>query len=318
MKVRELLATRSRGGVEGVTPKTTLKAVANKLIDLRIGALVVCDADGHLQGIVSERDLIAVVAESGGLSVETSVEQIMTRSVVTCNLDDEVAGILEVMTANAIRHVPVLEDGELAHMLSIRELTCAYEMLRKEAYVDPLTQLSNRRPFLKALEKEFARANRYRHPMSVAMLDVDHFKSVNDKYGHDAGDQVLRTISTILQSEFRTIEYVGRLGGEEFAVIFPETSTNGAHSACVRILDKIQSTSTPVQGGKIGVTASIGIAEVTTSARDGATVLKWADERLYEAKRSGRNCIVFANPATPANVVRRNSIAGSEPGTQVL
>ncbi len=303
MKIRKLLATRARRGVEGVTPKTTLREVAKKLVELRIGALVVCEADGSLQGIVSERDLIPIIAESDGLSVQTSVDQVMTRSVITCSLDDDVAGILKVMNANSIRHIPVLEGGKLAHMVSIRELTSAYEMLRREADTDPLTELSNRRPFLRALEKEFARAKRFRHPMSVAMLDVDHFKSVNDTYGHDAGDQVLRAISAILVSEFRTIEFIGRLGGEEFAVIFPETDTDGAHAACVRVLVKVQSTLTPVDGARIGVTASIGIAEVTAQARDGATVLKWADERLYEAKRRGRNRVVVANPAIPANVV---------------
>ncbi len=313
MKIRKLLATRSCNGVEGVKPKTTLQEVAKKLCKLRIGALVVCDANGSLQGIVSERDLIAIVADS--LSAQTPVDQVMTRPVVTCNLDDEVAEILKVMNTNSIRHIPVLEEGNLAHMVSIRELTSAYELLRKEADTDPLTELSNRRPFLRALEKEFMRAKRYRHPMSVAMLDVDHFKTVNDRYGHDAGDQVLRAISAILVGEFRTtIEHIGRLGGEEFAVIFPETDTDGALAACARVLDKVRSTLTPVDGAKIGVTASIGIAELTAQARDGATVLKWADERLYEAKRSGRNRVVVADPAIPADLIHRKLDCGRESG----
>lgn len=312
MKVRKILATRSRSGVHGVAPETSLKEVATKLIELRIGALVVCDADGNLQGIVSERDLIPIIAEPDGLSDQTPVDQVMTRVVITCNLDDDVAKILNVMNANSIRHIPVMEEGKLAHMVSIRELTTAYEMLRKEAETDPLTELSNRRPFLRALEKEFARAKRFRHPMSVAMLDVDHFKSVNDTYGHDAGDQVLKAISDILVSEFRTIEHIGRLGGEEFAVIFPETDTEGAHAACARVLGKIQSTLTPVDGAKISVTASIGTAEVTAKARDGATVLKWADERLYEAKRGGRNCVVSVSPAIPPIVFHHNFTAGKE------
>lgn len=312
MKVRKILATRSRSGVQGVAPETSLKEVATKLIELRIGALVVCDADGNLQGIVSERDLIPIIAEPDGLSDQTPVDQVMTRVVITCNLDDDVAKILNVMNANSIRHIPVMEEGKLAHMVSIRELTTAYEMLRKEAETDPLTELSNRRPFLRALEKEFARAKRFRHSMSVAMLDVDHFKSVNDTYGHDAGDQVLKAISDILVSEFRTIEHIGRLGGEEFAVIFPETDTEGAHAACARVLGKIQSTLTPVDGAKIGVTASIGTAEVTAKARDGATVLKWADERLYEAKRGGRNCVVSVSPAIPSIVFHHNFTAGKD------
>lgn len=308
MRIRRLLANNSGRRVEGVSPKTTLQETARKLIDLRIGALVVCDADGSLKGIVSERDLIGVVTESEGISSQTTVDEVMTKSVITCQLDDEVSTVLRVMNANSIRHIPVLENGKLANMLSIRELTLAYDMLKKEAETDSLTELSNRRHFLKALEVEFARVRRFNHPMSVAMLDVDHFKSVNDTYGHDAGDQVLRTIAAILVSEVRTIEHIGRLGGEEFAVIFPETNIDGARAACDRVLNNVQLTSTLVDGAKIGVTASIGIAGVTGEAQDGATVLKWADERLYEAKRSGRNRVVVMKPPVPENVLLHNFI----------
>lgn len=292
MKIEKLLAEKQIDQVKGVLPTTTLMETAEKLLEFRIGALVVSDQNGRIMGIVSERDLIPVVAKFDAIAVDTPVSQVMTRSVITCGLDDEVAYVLRVMNANAIRHIPVVEDDRLIDMVSIRELTTAYELLRKEADTDPLTELSNRRPFLKNLEVEFARAKRYKHPLTVAMIDIDHFKTVNDTYGHDAGDQVLRAISAMLINEFRAIDLVGRLGGEEFAVIFPETDFANARLACNRLLTTIQSTIVPVRGLQISVTASIGLAEVSSNTIDGAGVLRRADELLYDAKRGGRNRVI--------------------------
>ncbi|MEM7470796.1 MAG: diguanylate cyclase [Pseudomonadota bacterium] len=293
MKVRQLLAEKDLRSVERISPGATLQNVAQKLLKCRVGALVVAEDDGTLLGIISERDLVATVANYSAEAVASPVSEKMTRDVITCAPEDEIAYVLRLMNANAIRHMPVVEAGKLVDMLSIRELTKAYELLQIEANTDPLTGLSNRRPFLKSLEIEFSRARRFRHAMTVAMIDIDHFKQVNDTYGHDAGDAVLCAMAAMMINEFRTIEMVGRLGGEEFAVIFPQTDVDGASIACNRLLDRVRDTITPVGSNQIGVTVSIGLSSASPEKLDGSAVLKQADELLYAAKNAGRDRLVI-------------------------
>lgn len=292
MKIRQLLAEKELIEVECVRPDATLRETAAKLIQHRIGALVVTDDAGRLKGIVSERDLIPVVAASETTAFDSPVSQVMTSPVITCETEHEIAYVLHLMNSNAIRHMPVLSKGTLVNMVSIRELTTAYELLQKEADTDSLTELSNRRPFLKNLEREFARAKRYKHPFCVAMIDLDHFKQVNDTYGHNGGDKVLRAVSAMLISEFRTFDLVGRLGGEEFAALLPETNLAGARKACLRLLAAIEAAIVPVDGRVVSITASIGLAQASTKTLDGVALLKRADELLYQAKSGGRNRVV--------------------------
>ncbi len=292
LKIRKLIAEKKIVPVVTVLPTTTLQDTARVLIEHRIGALVVTDDTDGLLGIVSERDLLQVVAGDGPVLGSKHVSDVMTRSVITCGPDDEIADILRLMNHNAIRHMPVLEGGKLLSMVSIRELTTAYDLLQKEADTDPLTELSNRRPFLRALETEFTRAKRFKHPLSVAMIDIDHFKKVNDTYGHDAGDRVLRATAGMFLSEFRTIDFIGRLGGEEFAVVFPETDLAGAKVSCARLLSTIEAAIIPVNGKKIRITVSIGLAGTSPEKLGGNDILKRADELLYDAKNAGRNRIM--------------------------
>ena len=295
MKIAQLLMAKGDWEIKRINPCSTLRETAATLFELQVGALVVTDDDNKMVGIVSERDLVQVVASSDPEAANAPVSELMTRSVITCGPDDEVAFILHQMNENAIRHMPVIEHDELVGVLSIRELTKAYELLQVEANTDPLTQVSNRRPFLKTLDEEFGKARRYNNPMSVAMLDIDHFKRINDTHGHDAGDKALRALSGLLISEFRTIDLVGRLGGEEFALVFPETEINGALTACERLHANIQATDVPIGQSKIRMTVSIGLVDIFDGAPDGPALLKRADELLYIAKNNGRNQIVTRN-----------------------
>lgn len=292
MKIKELLSDNPARSIQRIDPMATIAETAQKLLRLGIGALVVTDEERHLLGIVSERDLVHVVAYFDQELVQKPVTDIMTKEVVTCTSDDEVGFVLRLMNTNAIRHIPILEDGQLIDMISIRELTKAYEVLQVEANIDPLTELSNRRPFLKTMATEFARARRTGNPLSIAMIDLDHFKRVNDTYGHDAGDKVLRAISDILILEFRSIDLIGRLGGEEFAVVFPETDLTGAQIACDRLRRTIERTAIEIDGGEIHVTASIGIAGVSEHTSCENAILKDADKVLYKAKSAGRNRVM--------------------------
>ncbi|MCH2164480.1 MAG: diguanylate cyclase [Marinovum sp.] len=292
MDVAQLMRAKKSKGVRGIDPDSPLKEIARILIKFRLGALVVTDATNTMVGIVSERDLVPVVASDNPLAAEAPVSSVMTRSVISCSPDDEVAYILRLMNENAIRHMPVLEDGKLVGVLSIRELTKAYEMLQIEANTDPLTRVSNRRPFLKNLEVSFEKAQQWGEQMSIAMLDIDHFKKINDTYGHNAGDMALQAVSRMLVSEFRTIDLIGRLGGEEFGLVFPGTDLEGAFAACERLRSTIETSDITADEHVIRLTASIGLTGVNKDCADGASLLKRADELLYIAKNSGRNRVV--------------------------
>ena len=291
MIISDLLAEKDSAEVKTIRPNSNLLETARTMMFHQIGALVVTDQSGKLIGIVSERDLVRAISEFDGDLVDRSVSDVMTRSVITCALFDGIVEVLFLMSSNEIRHIPVIEGEELRGIVSIRDLTRAYKLLQDQANTDALTGLSNRRHFLERLDGELDRCRRYVHPLSVAMIDIDHFKKVNDTYGHVAGDKVLSTLADLLVREQRTIDWVGRLGGEEFAIIFVETELDKAKLACERLLETIRSTEIDVDDAKISITVSIGLAQVTPSTQHSTEILKLADQLMYEAKAQGRDCV---------------------------
>lgn len=172
-------------------------------------------------------------------------------------------------------------------LLRIRMLSL---LLEKEAITDPLTGLYNRRYFLQQGQKELLRARRYCYPLSLLMLDLDHFKKVNDIYGHAIGDQVLiRTARRILDS-IRDVDIAARYGGEEFVVLLPETNIKSATTVAERIREKIASTPYKVkQNLELNLTVSIGTATLPKETTDLRELIDLADQGLYEAKKRGRN-----------------------------
>jgi len=168
--------------------------------------------------------------------------------------------------------------------------------LEKLAVVDDLTGLANRRALDTTLEREFRRQQRSGATLSVVLADLDHFKLVNDTYGHEAGDAVLKSVAHVLAKNVRKdIDLVGRFGGEEFMLILPETPGAQAKSLAERIRSQIETTKTAVNGAQIPVTCSLGVAEAPpdpAGPNEAREVLGRADEALYAAKRDGRNKVV--------------------------
>jgi diguanylate cyclase (GGDEF)-like protein len=154
-----------------------------------------------------------------------------------------------------------------------------------------MTGLNNRRHFLVLAENEWSRFKRYGRPLAVLMIDIDLFKSVNDIYGHDVGDEAIKSVAEVLQNHKRTSDIVGRLGGEEFALVLPEATLDSAVSAAERLRQLVANRLIVVEERALSVTISIG-ASVDE-------VLKEADVALYEAKRSGRNCVCRFAPGQP-------------------
>lgn len=162
--------------------------------------------------------------------------------------------------------------------------------LEKRAQIDALTGLNNRRHFYELAEQEIVRTRRYGKPLALMMLDVDHFKSINDNYGHQAGDLVLQQLSDVCRQTMREIDIIGRLGGEEFAILLPEANGAQAQEAAERLREVIAATVVGLeQGVTISFTASIGVAALVAADHGVAAMLKRADEALYAAKNSGRN-----------------------------
>lgn len=160
---------------------------------------------------------------------------------------------------------------------------------------DPLTGVANRRAFYELLTSEYARCQRYGRPFSFMMVDLDHFKRVNDTHGHQAGDVALVSTAKLLVGQLRTNDMVGRYGGEEFAVILPETPHNAALLVAERCRVKIASTPLVYNDAVFSVTASMGLASLPDPrAVSIEEMIRLADEALYDAKRQGRNRLIAA------------------------
>ena len=170
----------------------------------------------------------------------------------------------------------------------------AEEKLKYMATHDPLTKLNNRNELIRYLKNETLRASRYKHDLSVFMLDIDYFKSINDTHGHLNGDEVLYTFANILQNSIRNSDYVARYGGEEFFIILPETSLTKAKELAERLRSKIAEYQFPISDGKVlSLTTSIGIATFPEHAQTGEKLLEAADSAVYAAKKAGRNQVKY-------------------------
>lgn len=163
--------------------------------------------------------------------------------------------------------------------------------LGKLAITDPLTRTRNRRGITIGVLEAMAHAERYGHPLSVAMVDVDHFKEVNDTYGHKAGDRVLEGVASILVETLRMPDKIGRYGGEEFLLVLPETGLEQTTRIVERIRAAVDQAEFDIGDKKIKLTISIG-ATIFVKGEDLEQLLSRADSALYEAKQSGRNLVV--------------------------
>ncbi len=292
MLIRDLLAYKRNNTVVTIMPNKSLRDAAREMVTHNIGALIVTDDAGFLVGVLSERDLVRALTLFDAGLVEIPVSEIMTRAVITCEPHNSASEVLGVMNKNRIRHIPVTEDDKLLGVIGLRELDRAYRHLQSQALTDELTGLSNRRHFLQHLRQELSAYSRYGNPFSVAMLDIDHFKKVNDTYGHAAGDQVLVALADLLGNKLRLIDIAGRLGGEEFAILFPNTELPEAEKACQRLLKGIREEKIQTDAGLLSVTMSAGLTVSTANVGNGEALLKIADTLLYEAKAAGRDRVV--------------------------
>ncbi len=195
----------------------------------------------------------------------------------------------------------LLENIELALNIREDESAFTYAQLAQMAFEDQLTGLANYRYFTRRFSEEIKRAERYRDPMSLIIIDIDFFKKFNDTFGHPAGNRALEHVAAILKQEVRETDLVARYGGEEFAIILPQTTKHDANSLGEHLRIRVHSTPFELpEATPQTVNISLGLASFPRDARTAEALLSAADEALYESKKSGRNRLsVFM----PANVV---------------
>jgi diguanylate cyclase (GGDEF)-like protein len=243
----------------------------------------------------AETDALAS-GESGASRVgETSALAHLLRG------SDGSSGVLGVISV--ARPDGEFEDGErelfayLARQAGVSvENVGLHEQVQRQALTDELTGLFNHRRFLEALELEAERTKRFNQPVGLVMLDLDDFKAINDTYGHQQGDEVLRRVAALMRAYSREIDAPARYGGEELAIVLPQTDLTGAGRLAERLRAGIEELEIPrLSGaGSMRVTASLGVAALPESAGDVERLIAAADAALYEAKRGGKNKTVQA------------------------
>lgn len=236
------------------------------LVAWRIGRSIVMP----LKRLTVAADRIA----AGDLTVQLPVAQ-----------EDEVGRLTQVfnrMTDNLRQSHEEFEAASLA-------LQKQNALLETLSVTDSLTGLFNRKKLDDILADQFARFKRNQRPFTVLMLDIDHFKALNDTYGHLAGDQVLTNVAAILAKSIRSVDYAARYGGEEFVIVLPETTSAAALEMAERIRAQVENAAYPFHGQTIAVTISIGVAHSRTDDATADAVVARADQELYQAKHTGRN-----------------------------
>jgi len=249
------------------------------------------DVPTHAEKVESGEDMSPEGGPQQGLSVQA----------VPLHMEGQAYGVLEIFSA---RRSPVGSNDQLIHQALADLVSVAahdarlYRDMEIMAHLDFLTGILNRRAIIEMLETEWARSTRHHHALAVCVVDIDYFKQVNDAFGHDKGDEVLLEVARRLQDGLRREDRVGRLGGDEFLVVFPETSAEEARLVSERLRGLITDLRFGGDGDEsFGVTLSMGVASSPEGeAADAGELLRAGDEFLYQAKRAGRDRVSFSGP----------------------
>jgi len=243
------------------------------------------------EGVIGDALLIVSTVVTD-VDVETGMQTLA----VPMKLGTRVIGILECWRYPRDDTDEVLEilEALAGHAAASLESARLHEQTKHASMTDALTGLPNRRAFDDDLQAEVRRAQRYNRPLSVFFVDLDHFKLLNDRYGHRAGDIALQGAAAALQRNLREADRVYRIGGEELVVIAPETTADQGRATAERLRLAI---ATSADDRAPQVTASFGVAELPRNAIDAVGLLRAADGALYAAKSRGRNCVVVADEA---------------------
>jgi diguanylate cyclase (GGDEF)-like protein len=284
-RVVQQMVKNFRGAPLELESAETYAAGLKKLLS---GKYAVCLLDYRL----GEKDGLALLREAQEARCETPIIFLTADTSEEVDLAALEAGASDYLVKNEI--TPRLLERAIRYALKLGQ---TLSQLRQLATHDELTGIINRREFQRALDEEWRRAERFKHPFALVIADLDHFKLINDTHGHQAGDEVLRHVASLLAGQVRTVDRVSRHGGEEFALLMVETDRKQAVEALKRLYALLAETPCiiPEKNLTIHVTLSAGVAAMPSDASSPAELLAKADKALYAAKKAGRNRIVTAD-----------------------
>ena len=254
---------------------------------------------------LKDKRFYMAVAQLEFLTSKYGFQEIIQIELVTKQIHEQTQNVFplfEIEIAEEKDYLGLIEEArnELISLSSnfmqqVCEQKKMIESLSEKALRDALTDLPNYRAFQETIEKEVQRGNRYGHNLCLIIVDIDHFKKVNDTYGHLAGDHILKVVAYYLQNALRGSDLIARYGGEEFAIILPETSKSDGLIVAERLRETVASLKIDYEERTMSVTASFGLSNLQNSGKiDKSQLIKKADYALYQAKRAGRNkCICF-------------------------
>lgn len=267
------------------------------------------EIEKHLTASLESRDKIKSFNQAFHRSLDNEIEDLRNGTFVSKSLEDLKRIVLAkvALIRKAIEEKRKYEEiqereldvrmkrlqKDLAHInMEIHLIQTQKEMLEREALTDPLTGVMNRRAYERRILEEWERFKRYGHVFSILVIDVDHFKDINDRYGHIAGDLILKELTKRIKNHLRRSDLIFRYGGEEFVVLLPGTNADGAKEVGEKIRKVIESTKFIYKGSPIKVTLSVGVSQVKESDESSTAVFDRADAALYRAKNEGRNRVV--------------------------
>ncbi|NIC43126.1 diguanylate cyclase [Aquabacterium sp. A08] len=290
-----------RGQLMGhVVMEFTLDALQRQKNDVLLWAVAVTVLALLLAAVVASFIASSVTAPLNHVS---AVVARIAGGDLSARADAEGAGVMEPLAlgVNAMAERVALSQEELRAQVQVatQELRRQKEAAEMAARIDPLTGVSSRRAFTESAETEMQRALRYGLPLSLIMIDLDHFKTVNDTYGHAMGDSVLASFAHTIAQEVREVDVIGRMGGEEFVVLLPNTEVTEAVRVAERMRLAVASSELHAYGDTLRYTASFGVAAFDPRELSLNRFMDRADAALYEAKHGGRNRVELA-PALPA------------------
>lgn len=258
---------------------------ADGLAKLLGGAYAACLLDFQL----GERDGLQLLREAVAQGCRTPVVFLTAESSAHVDIEAMNAGALDYLVKGEL--TPSALERSLRYALKLGD---TLEALRLLATHDELTGLLNRREFDRLLAQEVERARRFAQPLGLVMADLDHFKSVNDQWGHQAGDDVLREVAARLGASVRSVDWTARLGGEEFGFLLVQADGASACGAAERLREAVAGAPVVAQGRSLAITISLGVAVLPDQGSTGADLMAAADQALYAAKRAGRNRVIRA------------------------
>lgn len=269
-----------------------------------MGSVVILDG-GRPVGIISERDIVMTVASRGTSATDLKARHVMKSPLVTLSPAASLAQAAKVMRDRRIRRIPVMKAGRLVGIVTLGDVLRGFQIellnsrqetheLKQAVYRDGLTGVFNQKYFKTALAQAVAHVKRYGGFLSLVMIDVDHFKQINDIYGHSAGDMVLRKVAQILRNNTGKVNAVCRYGGDEFAVLSTIGDLERAVERAERFRRLVEETRFVYGRHVLTVTLSIGVAAWNKRMLNGLSLVNAADRALYVSKKNGRNRVSVA------------------------